>query len=267
MKDKSNDYNLSSSTILTARFGHESVKLVHLVERNLYIVIGLIAAIAILSLMNILGVLEYFSAGNADRTVDILLLVILIAVLVPLIALLLRSRKVLDRWADMFERNTIATAMSIAMTNRGKEEAVRALTQAVEQVGEPLEEYIISKKSDLKEFLNVPIDKSLMFDVLMDPNHLSSNGGNNFREILEDYGAIIIKVIDSTVDSKSVESFIYSLEKYISITKNQIGLALIIGEGISRDAKEYAGRFSRLKGTRIKHLLLIEKPLLPLSPS
>lgn len=51
-----NNDDFSTSTILTARFGHESVKLIHLVEKNLYIVIGLIAAIAILSITNILGV-------------------------------------------------------------------------------------------------------------------------------------------------------------------------------------------------------------------
>ncbi|MGB7639231.1 MAG: hypothetical protein WBL88_16840 [Nitrososphaeraceae archaeon] len=262
-----NNDDFSTSTILTARFGHESVKLIHLVEKNLYIVIGLIAAIAILSITNILGVLDYFSYGNVDRIVDVVLLVILIVVLLPLVVLLLRSRKVLDRWTDMFEKNTMATAMSIAMISRSKEEAVRALPQAVEQIGEPLQEYIISKKSDLKEFLNVSLDKNVVFDVLMDTNRVSSNGGNNFREILEDYGAVIINIIDSTVDSKSVESFITSLEKYISLTKNQVGLALIIGEVISREAKEYASKFSRRKGTRVNHLLLIEKPSLPLSSS
>jgi hypothetical protein len=268
MADKPSDYDVSSSTILTARFGHESVKLIHLVERNLYIVIVLIAAIVILSITNILGVLDYFSYGNVDRLVDVILLVILIVVLVPLAVLLLRSRKVLDRWTDMFERNTIATAMRIAMTGRGNEEAVRALPQAVEQIGTPLQDYIKSKKSDLKEFLNISIDKNLVFDVLIDTNHVSSqNGGNSLREILEDYGAVIIKVVDSTVDSKSVESFINSLEKYISLTKNQVGLGLIIGEGISRQAKEHASKFSTHKGTRINHLLLVEKPSLPLSSS
>jgi hypothetical protein len=41
-RDSSSENNddLSTSTILTARFGHESVKVIHLVEKNLYIVIG-----------------------------------------------------------------------------------------------------------------------------------------------------------------------------------------------------------------------------------
>jgi hypothetical protein len=59
MRDsRSSDYDLSSSTVLTARFGNESARLIHSVVRNLYVVIGLIASIAVLSIMNILGVLE-----------------------------------------------------------------------------------------------------------------------------------------------------------------------------------------------------------------
>src|SRR5713101_2127710 len=136
MRDRISDYDSSFSTILTTRFGHESAKLIHSVEKNLYIVIGLIASIAVLSILNIMGTLDYFSSntGSIDRTVDILLLLILVVVLVPLFLLLLKSRNVLDRWTDMFEKNTIATTMSIAMTNKSKEGIVLALMQSVEQI-------------------------------------------------------------------------------------------------------------------------------------
>src|SRR5207247_7399136 len=134
MKDKPSDYDLSTSTILTARFGHESTRLIHSVEKNLYTVIGLIASIAVLSIMNIFGVLDYLSSFRADRVVDIALLVVLIAVLIPLVLLLSRSRNVLENWTEMFERNTIATAMKIAMIRRGKEEVIHALTQSVDEI-------------------------------------------------------------------------------------------------------------------------------------
>ena len=125
--------------------------------------------------MNILGVLDYFSSSGVDRVVDVILLLVLIGVLVPLVLLLLRSRKVLDRWTDMFERNTIATAMRIAMTRRGKEEAILALTQSVDEISEPLEEYVLSKKSDLREFLDVSIGDgktSTTYDILIDASHV-----------------------------------------------------------------------------------------------
>lgn len=73
MRDsRSSDYDLSSSTILTARFGNESARLIHSIGKNLYIVIGLIASIAVLSIMNILRVLDYFSSSGVDRVVDVI---------------------------------------------------------------------------------------------------------------------------------------------------------------------------------------------------
>lgn len=273
MRDsRSRDYDLSSSTILTARFGNESARLIHSIGKNLYIVIGLIASIAVLSIMNILGVLDYFSSSGVDRVVDVILLLVLIGVLVPLVLLLLRSRKVLDRWTNMFERNTITTAMRIAITRRGKEEAILALAQSVDEISEPLEEYIMSKKSNLTEFLDVSVGDgktSTTYDVLIDSYHVLSgddkNKGNSLRKVLEDYGAVIIKIEDGYVDRSHVESFVDSLAKYASVSKNQIGLGIMIGEDISVDAKELISKFvsERRRRLPINHLLLIDKPSFP----
>ncbi len=269
------DYDMSSSTILTTRFGQESARLIHSIGKNLYIVIGLIVSIALLSLMNILGILDYFSSNRVDRVVDVTLLLILIGVLVPLVLLLLRSRKVLDRWTDMFERNTIATAMRISMTRRGKEEAILALVQSVNEISEPLEEYIMSKKSNLTEFLDVSIGDgktSTTYDILIDSSHVlngdDKNKGNNLRKVLEDYGAVIIKVVDGYVDRSHVESFVDSLAKYASVSKNQVDLGIILGEDIRPEATESVSKLMSEKRRRlpINHLLLIDKPSSPGSP-
>ena len=272
MRDKSHDYDdASSSTILTTRFGHESTRLIHSVERNLYIAVGLIGSIAILSLMNILGVLEYFRSSGVDRIVDVTLLVVLIAVLIPLVILLLRSRNVLENWNEMFERNTIATGMKLAMKSRSKEDAMQALAQSVDQVSEPLEEYITSRKSDLKEFFDVSIGEGktrTTYDILIDSNHVPNGGGDNksegdsLRKVLEDYGAVIIKIVDGYVNRDHVESFVDSLSKYVSVSKKQVGLGMIIGEEISPEAKEFAHNFvsKRRLGLSINLLLLIDKP-------
>jgi hypothetical protein len=264
-----NNYDdFSRSTILTARFGHESVKVIHLVKRNLYIVIGLIVSIAVLSVMNIFGIFEYFSTENVDRLVDIILLVILIVVLVPLVLLLLKSKNVLDRWADMFERNTIATSMKIAMNKRSREEAVLAVAQSVKQIGEPLQDYITSKKTDLKEFLNISIDKDIIFDILIDSSHVlfsSSNDkdNNNLKDLLKEYGAIVIKIVDDSIKQNIVKSFVDSLTRYVSLTNNQVGLGIIIGEDVASEAERYASKFSKRREAGINHLLLIAKPTYP----
>jgi len=90
--------------------------------------------------------------------------------------------------------------MSIAMTDTSKEAIILALVQSVEQISEPLQEYINSKGNNLAEFLNVSLDKNdtdLRFDILMDANHVLDDGdsssiNNNFRQVLKDYGAVII---------------------------------------------------------------------------
>jgi hypothetical protein len=245
------------------------------VAKYLYIVVGLIISIAALSLLNILGLLDYFSSSGIDRVVDTFLLIALIAVLIPLVLLLLRSRKVLDRWTDMFERNTIATAMRIAMTRRGKEEAILALAQSVDEISEPLEEYIMSEKSDLREFLDISIGDGITstYDILIDSSHLlngdNKNKGNSLRKVLEDYGAVIIKIVDGYVDRRHVELFVDSLAKYAFVSKNQVGLGIIVGEDISPEAKESVSKFiseKRRGGLPINHLLLIDKPSSPPAP-
>ena len=122
-------------------------RLIHLAQKNLYIVIGLIAALAVLSMLNILGALDYFSTSSeqVDKIVDLRLLAVLIVVLIPLVFLLLRSRNVLDRWADMFERNTLMTTMGIGMTARAKEEAIFGLSRSIQEISRLLQEYMIQK--------------------------------------------------------------------------------------------------------------------------
>jgi hypothetical protein len=279
LNDKSSDYGLSSSTILTSRFGYESARLIHLAQKNLYIIIGLIGAIVVLSILNIFGALDYFpiSGEKVDKIVDIILLLVLIVVLVPLTLLLLRSRNVLDRWTEMFERNSIATGLTIAMNKRSREEAIHALVQSVDEIGEALEEYKTSTKSDLKEFFDVSIgdgNTRTRYDILIDSSRVvngsdvdanksnTKNKSIQLKKILEDYGAVIMKIVDGHVDKDIVESFVGSLTRYASVSKKRVGLGIIIGEESSPEAKEAANNFISKRGYGLsnKLLLLIDKP-------
>jgi hypothetical protein len=253
---------------LTTRFGYESTKLIHLAQKNLYIIIGLIAALVVLSLLNILGALDYFSTSSeqVDKIVDLTLLLVLIAVLIPLVLLLLKSRNMLDRWTDMFERNTIMTTMSITMTTKSGEEAILGLSQSIREISKPLHEYMTSRKDNLDEFLNVsiPNTKDLVFDVLLDSDRVldedGSSIGDNLKSVLKEYGSIIIKIVDGNIDRNLVESFVDSLTNYNSVTKHSIGMGLVIGESVTDDTKEYMNKitFHRKKG--IDRLIIIVKP-------
>ena len=267
--DNNDDY--SESTVLTAKFGFEATRLIHLIQKNLYVVVGLILFIAALSLINIFGVIDYFLSENADKAIDTILLVMLVGVLAPLLLLLTKSKKVLDRWDEMFERNTIATSMKIAMNDRSKEETIIALTQSVEQIGEPLQNYISSNKSDLKEFLDVCVDKNIVFDILIDSNHVLNDVGhdtNKLKNILDEYGAVIVKVEDNSIDISAIKTFIESLSRYISLSKNRVGLAIVTGENTTQEVDKYMRKYSsKLRKDGVKHFITVTKPTFPPSMS
>ena len=194
-------YNSDQSVILTTRFGITSAKLIHSVEKNLYVVMAIIIGITVLSILNISGILDYFYSEDVDYHVDVLLSIILVLVLAPLISLVIKSRKVLDKWNDMFEKNTITTSMKIIMANRSKEEALKAVVLSIGQITEPFKEYKESTKSDLTEFFDVSLDKNTILDVAMIADKLPSK--SSLKKVLDEFGMILIKVIDGTVDKKT----------------------------------------------------------------
>jgi hypothetical protein len=256
----------ASSMILTSRFGYASAKLIHSVEKNLYIVLAVIVSIATLSILNTLGILNYLHPKNVDYFVDLTLSIVLIIVVVPLVFLIIKSKNVLDKWNDMFEKNTISTSMNIVMEDRTKGEALKALAFSVGEMSEPLHAYIESKKSDLSEFYDVNVNADLKFNILLDANHVLNDGStisNSLKQILQDYGAAVVKIVDGAVDKNTVESFVNSLSTYASLTKTEIGLGLIIGEEIRREGQEFANKTSYLKRRKIDKLLLLAKPSIP----
>ena len=260
------DYYPASSTILTSRFGYASAKLIHSVEKNLYVVLAVILSIATLSILNTLGILNYLHPENVDYFVDLILSIVLIVVVIPLVFLIVKSRRVLDNWNDMFEKNTITTSMNITMKERTELEALKALAFSVREISEPLQAYLESKKSDLSEFFNVNTDAHLKFNILLDANHVLDNGStisNDLIRTLQDFGPVVVRIIDGAIDKKAVQSFVNSLSNYASMTKTQIGLGLIIGEEIQRDAEGSANKASYLKRRKINNLLLLAKLSIP----
>jgi hypothetical protein len=94
------------------------------------------------------------------------------------------------------------------MTNRSKEEAIRAVAETVAQIGEPLRNYI-SSKENLKNFLDVNVKNNnnnddIFFDVLIDQDHVkdetsyssSTNNSSNLKQSLLEYGAVVTNVVE-----------------------------------------------------------------------
>jgi len=260
------EYYLASSTILTSRFGYASAKLIHSVEKNLYVVLAVIISIATISILNTLGILNYLHSSNVDYFVDLVLSVVLIVVVAPLVFLIVKSRTVLDSWKDMFEKNTITTSMNIAMNDRTELEVLKALAFSLREISVPLQAYFESKKSDLTEFFCGNTNADLKFNIILDANNVLNDGSTiaiNLKRILQDFGPVIVRIIDGAIDNNTVESFVNSLSTYSSRTKTEIGLGLIIGEEILRGAQEIANKTSYLKKRKVNNLLLLAKPSIP----
>ena len=257
------------SPVLATKYAHTASNLVLTLTKSFIIIVGLISALIILALSDVLHAVGYTKVipdTVYDSTIAIFSVILLIFILY-LLNNLLKSKRMLRSWADTFERNSIRAGMNIAMANKSKEEAIGAIAETVAQISEPLRNYI-SLKENLKKFLDVSIknnNNDVFFDILIDQDHVknetSSSGDNNssnLKQSLMEYGAIVIKIVEGTVDNKIVHSFYNSLSKYVSLTKNKVGLALIIGDNISEDAGSIA---RQLENNKINYIVLIEKPL------
>ena len=266
----SRDADDLQSPVLATKYAHTASNLVRTLARNFVFIIGVISAVIIfasLDVLNFVGYLKVVPDVLYDSMVAIFS-VILLAVVLYQLNTLLKSKRVLSSWADTFERNSIRTGINIAMTNKSKGEAIHAVAETIAQIGEPLRNYILSKDS-LDNFLDVNIkgndENDISFDVLIDQDHVKnntrasgSNNSSNLKQSLIEYGAIVVKVVEGTVDNRIVHDFYNSLSKYTLLTKNKVGLALIIGENISEDVGITA---RRLQNNKINYIVLIEKPI------
>jgi hypothetical protein len=257
------DYTGSySSPVFITRYAQKSIKLIGFLEKNFILIIGAISALGVLSVLDIIQAqahIHILSDNGYDITVTVLSLISL-AVFIPTVILLLKSRRILESWAGMFDRNSIKASMNIAMASKSKEEAIRAVSETIEEIGEPLQMHLSSSIENLKQFMDASVGGTdIVFDVLIDGDRISSKE-DNLKQALREYGSIIIKVVDGTIDKNVVRSLYNLISRYTSLTKNNVALALIIGEEATQDAYKVAIQYENRK--RIKHIVLVEKPIL-----
>jgi hypothetical protein len=262
-KDLSRDNNhlISSSPTIVTKYAHRSSMLIYSIEKNMYVIIAIVAALAVISVVDafeVIGITNFIGEGLDDIIIATLCLVSL-AALLPMLHLSIRSRKMLEEWADMFEHNSIKNSISMSLTTATREELVYAVGETVEEIGDPLLEYV--EKGDFSEFFNVAVGENI-FDVLIDSETVKADkeGGADLKKILGDYGAIIIRIVDGKISKKELLSFSSDISKYTMQRsrriKEAIGLAIMIGREISPDAYSTA----RSRNMKVKDILLIEKP-------
>jgi len=263
--NNNNDVLSSESPTLATRYAHRAATLVHSIEKNSYLIIGIIIALFVLSTLDMLGVHEILPF-SLDPVITVFAAGSIIA-LSYMLRLTIKSKRILENWADVFERNSIAAGINISMGSRTREEAVRAIAETVEEIGSQLREYI-SSRDNYNEFFDIAFGKdtatatTTQFDIVIDKDNLKPTENNSYQDLktaLQKYGSVIVNFVSGTIDANTILYFYNLLSRYISITKNNVSLALIIGDDATSDAFNLA---LHPKNKKIGYMIIIERSLL-----
>ena len=199
-----------------------------------------------------------FTKILSDETIDAIIIgisIFLILFTILIVRPVLRSQNILEKWSNLFDKNAIRTGIILSINNKSKEEVLVALSETIEQIAIPLQDYL--SKSDHSEFYDVSRD-GITFDILIDNSTVKSINANSLKNTIQDYGSIIIKITEGIIDKDLTQSFIQSLQKYRKQQGNKVGLAMIIGESVTQESYDL---ISKTKDKIINdNLILIEKP-------
>jgi hypothetical protein len=251
-------FGLSADSVMLTQYSSEASQLIKSFTKNIpfvVIILILIVSMTTLDLVMDLGLIRILS----DETIDAMIIAVsLFLILFTLFAVrpVLRSRKILEKWSNLFENNAIRTGIILTIKDKSKEEILYALPEVINQIAIPLEYYL--SKSDKKEFYNVNIDDITTFDILIDKSTIKSIDSDSLKNVIQEYGSILIKIVDKVIDKSIAQDFLTSLQKYKK-RGNKIGLAIIIGESISQESYNLANKIK--DKTISENLILIEKPV------
>ena len=257
-RDNIDDNINNNSTLILTRYSSKASQLIKSFTKNIrfliLILIG-ITGMTILDLCMDLGFITFLS----DETIDSLIIgtsLFLIVFTILIVRPVFKSQNILEKWSNLFDKNAIRTGIILSINNKNKDEILFALSETIEQIAIPLQNYL--SKSDKKEFFDINFNGTT-FDILIDKSTIKSVDANSLKNTIQDYGSIIVKIIDGIIDKGVTHSFIQSLQKYRKQVGNKIGLAMIIGESITQESHEL---ISKSKDKIInENLILIEKPL------
>jgi hypothetical protein len=249
--------NNNSALILT-QYSSKASQLIKSFTKNIrfliLILIG-ITGMTILDLSMDLGFITFLS----DETIDSMIIgtsLFLIVFTILIVRPVFKSQNILEKWSNLFDKNAIRTGIILSINNKNKDEILFALSETIEQIAIPLQNYL--SKSDKKEFFDINFNGATV-DILIDKSTIKSVDANSLKNTIQDYGSIIVKITDGIIDKGVTHSFIQSLQKYRKQVGNKIGLAMIIGESITQESHEL---ISKSKDKIInENLILIEKPL------
>lgn len=256
-RDRTDDNINNDSPLLLTQYSSKAAQLIKSFTKNILVfilILFVITGMTILDLSMNLG----FTNIVSDETIDAIIIgtsIFLILFTILIVRPVRRSQHILEKWSNLFDQNAIRTGIILSINNKSKDEVLIALSETIEQIAIPLQDYL--SKSGNKEFYDINVNDTT-FDILIDKSTVKSLDSNSLKNTIQDYGSIIIKITEGIIDKDVTQSFIQSLQKYRKQQGNKIGLAMIIGESITQES--YA-LISKTKDKIInENLILIEKP-------
>jgi hypothetical protein len=256
-RDKVDDGINADSYVLLTQYSSEASQLIKSFTKNISFVVVILILIASMTTFDLVMDLG-FTRILSDETIDAIIIIVSIFLILFIIFIMrpiLKSQKILDKWSNLFENNAIRTGLILTINNKSKEEILNALSETIEQIDIPLQHYL--SKSNYNEFYNVSIDDITNFDILIDKSTIKPLDSDSLQNAIQDYGSILIKIVDNIIDKDITQNFLESLQKYKKKRGNKIGLAIIIGESIAQESYSLVNKIK--DKTITENLILIEK--------
>lgn len=247
--------------VLLTQYSSEASQLIKSFTKKIPFVVIILIVIAAMTTFDLVMDLG-FTRFLPDETIDAMIIAISILLIIFLLFAVrpvMRSQKTLDKWSNLFENNAIRTGILLSINNKSKEEILNALSETIEEIDIPLHHYL-SKSKQHNEFYNISIDdtSSIIFDIIIDKSTINPTIDPDLRKTIQDYGGILVKIVEKTIDKNTTQTFIESLQKYRMKKDNKIGLAILIGESIEQESYQL---INKMKDKNIReNVILIEKP-------
>ena len=255
------DFNFFSPTLIT-NYSEKAISFINSIERFLFLLLPFLILFAIVVLFDTVALKNYVQILSAD-IFDLLASIfafIAVGIIIYLLKIIVDTRKKMDNWAYVFEKNTIGTSISISLTNLESLDLLNAIVENVREIGESIQKYISDDAKSIERFTQQKFSDNIIFDILIDDVRIDKDKDENnyFKNKINEYGSIIGKIqTSSVVDSNTANMFIQSILEYVKVTNKFVGLALLVGNEVTDEAMRIVTNYS---DKHIGYLIVIDKP-------
>jgi hypothetical protein len=255
------DLNFFSPTLIT-NYSEKAISFINSIERFLFLLLPFLILFAIVILFDTVAVKNYVQILS-DDIFDLLASVfafIAVGIIIYLLKIIVVTRKKMDNWAYIFEKNTIGTSISISLTKLESKDLLNAILENVREIGESIQKYISNDTKSIERFMQQNFSDDLFFDILIDDTKIDKDKDENdyFKNKINEYGSIIGKIqTSSVIDSNSVNLFIQSILKYVKVTNKFVGLAVLVGNEVTDEVMNIITNYSN---KNIEYIIVIDKP-------